>query len=291
MAGTIGGVNYSLNTLNKTSTAIQKTSQILSSGSNYPSAAYGGSAYSILQRMNVHAGLATQSVQNTQNASAMLKTAAGATSNTVSALNSIQKYLVDAANGTNSDSDRAAIQQNINQIIQQIDSNAQVQYNGKNLLDGSQSNVMIAGVSGYENVSIGNMTSQALGLTDQNGNSTISVANDEAIQNSLATVGGALEFVQGVNDNLQATLTGGDILDYSLDEATTQGAYLQRLEYQADNYNTMAENEQAAASTIGDADMAKHITKMTSQKIQQQVAIEVAKLFNHSQAGVLNLLR
>ena len=291
MAGTIGGVNYSLNTLNKTSTAIQKTSQILSSGSNYPSAAYGGSAYSILQRMNVHAGLATQSVQNTQNASAMLKTAAGATSNTVSALNSIQKYLVDAANGTNSDSDRAAIQQNINQIIQQIDSNSQVQYNGKNLLDGSQSNVMIAGVSGYENVSIGNMTSQALGLTDQNGNSTISVANDEAIQNSLATVGGALEFVQGVNDNLQATLTGGDILDYSLDEATAQGAYLQRLEYQADNYNTMAENEQAAASTIGDADMAKHVTAMTSQKIQQQVAIEVAKLFNHSQAGVLNLLR
>ncbi|MBQ7704741.1 MAG: hypothetical protein IJT73_04840 [Selenomonadaceae bacterium] len=291
MAGIIGGVNHSNTILNQISNAAQKTSQILSSGSNLPRASYNSSAYSILQRMNAQTNATEQSIQNTQNASAMMKTAAGATANTVDALTSIQQYLVNAANGTNSDSDRAALQENINQLVQQIDDNARVEYNGMNLLDGSREGVMIAGVSGYENISLGNMSAEALGLIDEEGNVTIDVSNDASIQNSLEQVTGALQYVQGVNDNLQATLQGGDILNYSLDEATTQGAYLARLEYQADNYTTMEENTQAAASNIGDADMAKQVVKMTSQQIQQQVAIEMSKIFNHSQSSVLSMLR
>ena len=291
MAGIIGGVNQANSLLNQASGAAQRTSQILSTGSNFPRASYNPSAYSILQRMGSHIGATAQSVQNTQNASAMIKIAAGATGNTVSALNSIQKYLVDAANGTNSNSDRADIQKNINQLVKQIDDNARANYNGMNLLDGSKSGVMVAGVSGYENVSLGNMSAQSLGLMDNQGNITIDVSNDSSIQNSLRAVSGALDYVQGVNDNLQATLQSGDILDYSLDEATTQGAYLQRLEYQAANYTTMEENTQAAASTIGDADIAKNAIQFNLQKVQQQVAIEMSKLFNHSQSGVLELLR
>ena len=126
---------------------------------------------------------------------------------------------------------------------------------------------------------------------DEEGNITIDVSNNDSIQSALETVGGALEYVQGINDNLQATLQGGEVLGYSLDEVTTQGAYLQRLEYQADNYTTMEENAQAAASNLADADMAKQAARMNLQKIQQQVAIEVSKLFNHSQAGVWRLLQ
>lgn len=288
---TINGVNSSLNTLNRIGSGIQKTSQVLSTGSNYPGASYGGSSYSILQRLNSYTGSTAQSIQNTQNASAMLKVAAGATSNTVSALNSIQQHLVNAANGTNSDSDRAAIQQNINQLIQQIDDNAHAQYNGMNLLDGSRNNVMIEGVSGYENISVGDMRAEALGLTDSEGNVTIDVSNDSAIQSSLATVNSALEVSNSVNDNLQSTLNDSGILDYSLDQATDQGAYLARLDYQSDMYTTMEESAQAAESTIGDADMGRQVSQLRLQKIQQQVAIEVSKLFNHSQAGVLRLLQ
>jgi len=288
---TINGVNSSLSTLNRIGSGIQKTSQVLSTGSNYPGASYGGSSYSILQRLNSYTGSTAQSIQNTQNASAMLKVAAGATSNTVSALNSIQQHLVNAANGTNSDSDRAAIQQNINQLIQQIDDNAHAQYNGMNLLDGSRNNVMIEGVSGYENISVGDMRAEALGLTDSEGNVTIDVSNDSAIQSSLATVNSALEVSSSVNDNLQSTLNDSGILDYSLDQATDQGAYLARLDYQSDMYTTMEESAQAAESTIGDADMGRQVSQLRLQKIQQQVAIEVSKLFNHSQAGVLRLLQ
>ena len=291
MAGIIGAVNQSNNTLNRINSASQKTSQILSTGSNFPNASYNPASYAILQRMNSHIGSTTQSVQNTQNASAMIKIASGATENTINALESIQQYLVNAANGTNSDSERAAIQQNINEIVQQIDSNARTEYNGMSLLDGSRQGVMVAGVSGYENVSLGDMSAQSLGLMDEQGNITIDVSNNDSIQSALETVGGAMEYVQGVNDNLQATLQGGEVLGYSLDEVTTQGAYLQRLEYQADNYTTMEENAQAAASTLADADMARQAARMNLQKIQQQVAIEVSKIFNHSQSGVLSMLK
>lgn len=290
MAG-VGSVNVANSYLNQSTQAIQKTSKVLSAGSNYPSSSYGSAAYSIGQRMGSYIGATIQSVQNTQNASAMIKIAAGATGNTIDALTSIQQYLVNAANGVNSDSDRAAIQQNINQIIQQIDDNALANYNGTNLLDGSRDGVMVAGVSGYENIALGNMTSQALGLTDEQGNSTIDVSNDEAIQNSLKAVGGALEYVKGVNDSLQATLQGGDVLGYSLDEATDQGAYLQRLEYQINNYNTMAENTQAAETTLTAADIAQQMTALQSEEVQQRFALEMSKLHNHDQEAAIEMLQ
>lgn len=291
MATAIGGVNHSVSTLNQVNQSIRRTSEILSTGLNYPGAQYGGAAYSILQRMNSHTGLVVQSVQNTQNAGAMLRTAAGATSNTVEMLRTIRQSVVNAANETNTDSDRAAIQQNINQIIQQIDDNARAEYNGMNLLDGSRRGVMVAGVTGYENVELANMSAQALGLADEQGNSTISLANEDAIQRALETVGGAIDYAQSVNDNLQETLNSGDILDYSLEEATTQGAYLERLEFQENNYTTMAESSQFAESTIGDADIARNIANLRSQQVQQRLAMEAARMFNHNQENVLDLLQ
>lgn len=291
MAGILGGVNHSANALNQISNAIQRTSRVISTGSNFPSASYGGSSYSILQRLNSYTGATTQSIQNTQNAGAMLRTAEGATSNTISALTSIQQYLVNAANGINSDSDRAAMQRNIDQIVRQIDDNAHVEYNGMNLLDGSRGGVMVAGVTGYENVELGDLRAESLGLADEQGNSTISLANEDAIQRSLEAVSGALSYAQEFDNNLNSALQGGGILDYSLDEATTQGAYLQRLDYQAANYTTMEENAQAAETTIGGADIARQISQLKLQSIQQEVALEVSKIFNNSQASVLNLLR
>ncbi|MBR6013527.1 MAG: flagellin [Selenomonadaceae bacterium] len=291
MAMTMGGVNHSLRTLNTIQNSMQKTTQQLATGSKYPGASYGGAAYSILQRMSSHIGATNQSVQNTQNMSSMVKTAAGATSNTVDALKTIKETLVNAANGTNTSSDRSAMQENINQLVRQIDDNSRVQYNGMNLLDGSKENILVAGVDGYENISLGNMSSKALGLTDENGNSTIDLSNDESIQAALKAVDGALEFVQGVDGNLQAALEGGYTLDEALDEATSQGAQLQRLEFQEANYVTMSENEQAAASTMGDTDMAKAITELKSQQTQEQLALHATKLFNQNRANIIGLLQ
>ena len=183
------------------------------------------------------------------------------------------------------------MQENINQLVQQIDDNSRVQYNGMNLLDGSKSNIMVAGIDGYENVGLGDMSAKALGLTDENGNVTIDLSNQESIQSALKNVDGALSFVEGVDGNLQASVEGGFTLDEALDQATDQGAMLQRLEFQEANYTTMSENEQAAASTMGDTDMAKAITDLKSQQTQEQLAMFATKMFNQNRANVLSLLQ
>ena len=48
-------------------------------------------------------------------------------------------------------------------------------------------------------------------------------------------------------------------LEYALDQATSVGAYLQRMEYTESNIMTENENTQAAESTMRDADMAKEM--------------------------------
>ena len=61
-------------------------------------------------------------------------------------------------------------------------------------------------------------------------------------------------------------------IEYSLNEATNMGAYLQRLEYTEANVTTQDENIQSAESTIRDADMAKEMTEYTKNNVLSQAA-------------------
>ena len=291
MAMTLGGVNPGLNQLNRIGIANQKTAHVLSTGSNRPGASMGASEYAIAARINSNVRATSQSVQNTQNMSSMIKVAAGATSNTIRALTTIKENLINAANDTNGSVDRQTLQKNINQMVQQIDSNAYAEYNGKRMLDGSLNSLTRAGIDGYENIQLGNLRANALGLTDQDGNVTIDASNQQSIQDSLRVVGGALDFVQGIDNDLQASLDGGFSLEEALDQATTQGAQLQRLEYQEANYTTMEENQLAAQSNIDDADMAKQMSNFRDQQTQEQLAMFATRMFNQNRANVISLLQ
>ncbi|MBR1646271.1 MAG: flagellin [Selenomonadaceae bacterium] len=291
MAMTLGGVNPGLNQLNRISTATQKTSQILATGSNRPSASMGASEYAIAARLTSNIRGTSQSIQNTQNISSMFKIAEGATSNTIQALTTIKENLINAANDTNGSIDRQALQKNINQSIRQINLNAQTEYNGKRLLDGTHEDVTLAGIDGYENFHLGDLRAEALGLTDSEGNVTIDATNPDSIQQSLKTVGGALEYVTNLDGELEASLDGGISLEAALDQATTQGAQLQRMEYQEANYTTMEENQLSALSNMDDADMAKQITNLRNQQTQEQLAMFATRMFNQNRANVLSLLQ
>ena len=82
----------------------------------------------------------------------------------------------------------------------------------------------------------------------------------------------------------------GFSFDTVLDEATTQGAQLQRLEFQQANYTTMEENQTAALSNMDDADIAKQVAEFKSQQTQEQLALFAMNVFNHNRANMLNLL-
>ncbi|KHM51707.1 flagellin [Anaerovibrio lipolyticus] len=126
-----------LNTLNKNTNALKKSLEKVSSGMKINSAADDASGYAISERMRVQIRSLDQANQNAQNGGSMMKVAEGAVSSTVEILKTLKEKAVSAANDTNTDSDRATIQKELDQSIDQINDNANVTFNGKYLVDGS----------------------------------------------------------------------------------------------------------------------------------------------------------
>ena len=163
-----------LNTLNKNSSALAKSLQKVSSGMKINSAADDASGYAISERMRVQIRGLDQANQNTQNGTSMMKVAEGAVSSTVDILETLKEKVINAANDTNTDADRATIQKELDQSIDQINDNANVTYNGKYLVDGSKNAATKGTSTALTNESLYSGTdwsSKFTDLKDRNGNS------------------------------------------------------------------------------------------------------------------------
>ena len=163
MAGMVVKNNMSaintLNTLNKNHSALAKSLQKVSSGMRINSAADDASGYAISERMRVQIRSLDQDNRNTQNGNSMMKVAEGAVSSTVEILKTLKEKVINAANDTNTDSDRQQIQKELDQSIDQINDNANVTYNGKYLVDGSHNRkVEVPGTGADANKKLGTKT-------------------------------------------------------------------------------------------------------------------------------------
>ena len=154
-----------LNTLNKNSAALSKSLEKVSSGMKINSAADDASGYAISERMRVQIRSLDQANANTQSGNSMLKVAEGAVSSTVDILKTLKEKVINAANDTNTDDDRATIQKELNQSIDQIDDNANVTYNGKYLVDGSKNTVGTVTCTVMTNQSLNTATTDGSILT------------------------------------------------------------------------------------------------------------------------------
>ncbi len=154
-----------LNILNKNSSALSKSLQKVSSGLKINSAADDASGYAISQRMQVQIRSLDQDNQNTQNGSSMMKVAEGAVSSTVDILKTLKEKVVNAANDTNTDADRATIQKELDQSIDQINDNANVTFNGQYLVDGSHNSKVTATTTAMTNQALASSTVSTTAIT------------------------------------------------------------------------------------------------------------------------------
>lgn len=155
-----------LNTLNKNQSALGKSLQKVSSGMKINSAQDDASGYAISERMRVMLRSLDQANQNTQNGSSLMKNAEGAVANTVEILKTLKEKAINAATDTNTDEDRAIIQKEINQLVDQIDDNALITFNGKYLLDGSKSAAGAATYNAWTNEALAEDTQASTKLTE-----------------------------------------------------------------------------------------------------------------------------
>ena len=130
------------NLLNTNQSHAQKHMLKVSTGMKIHSAQDDASAYSISERMRVRIRALDQAYQNTQNGSSMIKTAEAAVSNILETLRTLKEKAIDAANDSNTNEDRRIIQKEFNQLVDQIDDDALVQFNSMYLIDNSRNNAL-----------------------------------------------------------------------------------------------------------------------------------------------------
>lgn len=163
------------------STSLQR----LSSGLRINSAKDDAAGLAISERFTAQIRGLNQAARNANDGISLAQTGEGALAEVTNNLQRIRELAVQSANATNSASDRAALQQEVDQLVAEIDRVAtQTNFNGVSLLDGSfTSQIFQVGANVGETITISGLASaraSSLGqfagytLTDQ----SIGVAND-----------------------------------------------------------------------------------------------------------------
>ena len=147
----------------------------LSSGKKINSAADDAAGFAIAERMTAQIRGLNMATKNANDGLSMLAVIENATNDVTDMLQRMRELAIQAANDTNGSVDRAFLQEEVNQLIQEIDRVAtQTQYNGQVLLDGSFQNksIQVGTESGQtvefsvSSIAIANL-GQSAGLTHQ----------------------------------------------------------------------------------------------------------------------------
>jgi flagellin len=126
------------NNLTKSQSALSQATQRLSSGLKINSAADNAAGFAISQRYTTQIGGLSQASANASDAINLAQTAGSALDQVTSNLQAIRDLAVQSANGTYTDSDRASINQEVQQRLAEITRIAnQTTFNGSNVLNGS----------------------------------------------------------------------------------------------------------------------------------------------------------
>ena len=124
--------------LNGSQRSLETSLQRLSSGLRINSAKDDAAGLAISDRMTAQIRGYNQAMRNANDGISLSQTAEGALGAATDLLQRIRELAIQSANSTNSASDRASLQSEVNQLKQEIDRVAtQTEFNGLKLLDGS----------------------------------------------------------------------------------------------------------------------------------------------------------
>lgn len=168
------------NQLNSNSSLMNKSLQKISSGYQINTAADDAAGLAISEKMRGQIRGLDQANANAQDSISMVQTAEGALSETTDILQRMRELAVQSASDTNTDADRANIQDEVDALVKEINRIADTtEFNTKKLLDGSMSSKTTEQASIDSNTAVKTTAGAALtdttalltDLTDADGNS------------------------------------------------------------------------------------------------------------------------
>lgn len=153
--------------LGKSQNMLNKSLERLSSGLRINSAKDDSAGLAMANRMTSQIRGLNQATRNANDGISLAQTAEGALQESTTMLQRMRELAIQSANDTNTESDRASLQGELDQLVAEVDRIAQTtSFNGKTLLDGSMSSATFhVGADADQTISFGisDATASALG--------------------------------------------------------------------------------------------------------------------------------
>lgn len=249
---------WAMNELNRNDKNLSKSLKKVASGMKTNGAVDDASGWSISEGMRKQIRTLEQDKANVQNGSSLLKVADGAIEKTVELLRTMKEKAINAANDSNTDADRAIIQKELDQSIEQINDNAATQYNGMSLIDGSRNQKIDATTTALTNGHLHESTSEGTRLVDMKdrGGESLCIFSTDRVTISFVTNGESYSSTFEVGDSSIATLInnanksfGADSIDPKVYEDNERD-----VKKAQDDYDKAEEAAWAAYKTSKDRD-------------------------------------
>jgi flagellin len=255
------------NSLNNAQTALATSLTRLSTAQRINSAKDDAAGLAIASAMAAQLGSSSQAMRNVGDGLSLTSTAESALGQAGDMLQRISELSVQAANGSNSASDRMAIQAEVSQLQQGLGQVMETtQFNGQKLFDGSFTSQLQTGPNAGDTttLSLPQVSPETLGVAALDV-STVAGANAaiSATDSAMSNVNGMRADIGAQQASLNSTL------------ANLSGTY---------------ENLAAAKSRIADTDYAQETANLSRNTTQQQAAMQALKLYNANQSSVLGLI-
>ena len=265
-------ISHNLNAMNahrqmKTNTtSTGKAIEKLSSGLRINRAGDDAAGLAISEKMRSQIRGLNQGSTNAQDGISLVQTTEGALTETHSMLQRLKTLAVQSSNGTYTDSDRALIQKEVDQLTTEITRIAsQTEFNGLNVLSKDGQTVKFQ---------VGNKDGQTISVTMKAMDAKtlkLDMSTSTKAPTTLTTIEAAIKTVS--------------------EHRATLGAVQNRLEHTIASTDTTSENLQASESRIRDTDMAKEMMEYTKSNILTQAAQSMLAQANSAPNQVLSLLQ
>jgi flagellin len=298
-------VNTNVSSLNaqrqlmNSGTELDTAFQRLSSGLRINSAKDDAAGLQISDRLTSQINGLAQGNRNANDGISLAQTAEGAMDEMTGMYQRIRTLAAQAANGTNTESDRAALQLELRELGEEINRiSADTTFGGTNLLDGTYKAEFQVGADAGQVIS---MTMTAVTSFDGSAVSvgSFKVSDLAAAASTITGVGTgvatafsaitSLSFTS--TDKAQSILGTVDAMIGAIDAKRAElGATQNRFQSTIRNQANIAENLSAARSRIKDADFATETANLTKFQILQQASSTILSQANQRPQSAFSLL-
>ena len=245
-----------------------KATEKLSSGYKVNRAADDAAGLTISEKMRSQIRGLGKASENAQTGISLVQTAEGALNEAHDILQRMNELATQAANDTNTTSDRGAIQKEVDALSKELSRIASTtQFNTQNLLNGSFSG---------KKLQVGALANQMISVTIGTMNAAKLSVNALTVT-TFTKAGAAMTKIQAAISKVSA-------------QRSDLGAIQNRLEHTVKNLDTTKENTQSAESLIRDTDMASTMVEYSKNNILAQAGQSMLAQANQSNQGVLSLL-